>query len=105
MKKEPKSTRYDVQLRKSYESDSISSAVEAAAEELGIYISHVGGYSRKKYPNSIHWHFKESPKKIGCLDATFWEEGNEFWIVVRNYEPTWVARRAKQLQSLLSARL
>lgn len=105
MVKESKSVRFDVKLGKQYDGDFISAVLETVAEELGIYISHIGSYSRKKYPNSIHWHFKEDPKEIGCLDATFWKEGNEFWIVVRNYEPPWVARRAKQMQKLLSKRL
>ncbi len=96
------SIRYDVELNQQYDGEFVSSAVEEVAAELGIYVSHIGSYSRKKYPNSIHWHFKESPKEIGCLDATFWEEGNEFWIVVRNYEPKWVTKRARQMQKLLN---
>ena len=76
-------------------------AVEKAAASLGLYISHIGSYSRVKYPNSIHWHFKEHPKEKGCLDAKFWAEGNEFWIVARNYEPQWVQDKAKLLQKAL----
>jgi len=80
-------------------------AIEEIAKELNIYISHIGSYSRKKYPNSIHWHFKENPKEPGCLDATFWEEGNEFWIVTRNREPKWVKEKAKEMQLGLSEKL
>ena len=98
---EKKSVRYDVPMSQQRTGDYVSSAVESVASELGVYISHIGSYSHKKYPNSIHWHFKENPKEAGCLDATFWEEGNEFWIVVRNYEPGWVTKRAKQMQRLL----
>ncbi len=105
MTNELKSVRFDVDLSQKYDASFISSTVEAVADELGIYISHIGSYSRKKYPNSVHWHFKEKPKEIGCLDATFWEEGNEFWLVVRNYEPAWVTKRAQQMQTLLNARL
>ena len=76
-------------------------AIEKAAQELGVYISHIGSFSRIKYPNSIHWHFKEKPKERGCLDATFWEEGNAFWIVVRNYEPDWVKRKAIEMHHYL----
>lgn len=101
-KKEPKSVRYDVILQKQYKGNQVQKAVEKAAEELGVYISHIGGYSRVKYPNSIHWHFKEHPKEKGCLDATFWEEGNEFWIVARNYEPQWVKSKAREMQTYLN---
>ncbi len=102
MAKEIKSVRYDVELKQRYSREFVSLAVEEVAVELGIYVSHIGSYSRKKYPNSIHWHFKESAKEVGCLDATFWEEGNEFWIVVRNREPNWVAKRATQMQKRLN---
>ena len=105
MAKELKSVRYDVTLTKKYTGKRISSEVEKAAKHLHVYISHIGGYSRVKYPNAIHWHFKEKPKEKGCLDATFWEEGNEFWIVARNYEPQWVKDKAKQLQEYLNEAL
>ena len=103
MSKETKSVRYDVTLSKKYTGNRMSKEVEKASKKLGVYISHIGGYSRVKYPNSIHWHFKEHPKEKGCLDATFWEEGNEFWIVARNYEPQWVKDKAKQLQEHLNS--
>ena len=105
MLKESKSVRYDVALSKSYTGAEMQQFVEQVAEELAVYISHIGGYSRKKYPNSIHWHFKEKPKEKGCLDATFWEEGNEFWIVARHYEPQWVKDKAQQMQELLNKML
>lgn len=101
MPKALKSVRYDVTLSRKYNGKRMSKEVEKAADQLDVYISHIGGYSRVKYPNSIHWHFKESPKEKGCLDATFWEEGNEFWIVARNYEPKWVKEKAKQMQQYL----
>jgi hypothetical protein len=101
MAKEQKSVRYDVQLSRQYIGKEMHSAVEEAAQKLGLYISHIGSYSRKKYPNSIHWHFKEHPKEKGCLDATFWEEGQEFWIVARNYEPQWVKDKAQEMQDVL----
>ena len=103
MAKEVKSQRFDVELSKNYKGKFMHTAVEKAAKELGLYISHIGSYSRKKYPNSIHWHFKEDPKEVGCLDATFWEEGNAFWIVARNREPNWVKQKAKAMQEYLDA--
>ena len=101
MAKEQKSVRYDVALSKQYTGKQMQSIIEKTAEQLDVYISHIGGYSRVKYPNSIHWHFKENPKEKGCLDATFWEEGNEFWIVARNYEPQWVKDKAAKMQKYL----
>jgi len=96
-----KSKRYQVQLSKTYSGEDISLIIVAVASQLGVYISHIGSFSRVKYPNSIHWHFKEQPKEKGCIDATFWEEGNQFWIDVRNYEPRWVKVKAIEMQSLL----
>jgi len=101
MAKEQKSVRYDVNLKKKYSGEQMHAIVEKTAKKLDVYISHIGGYSRVKYPNSIHWHFKENPKEKGCLDATFWAEGNEFWIVARNYEPQWVKDKAKEMQKYL----
>ncbi len=102
MAKALKSVRYDVDLSRKYSGKEMHQIIEDVSKKLDVYISHIGSYSRKKYPNSIHWHFKEHPKEIGCLDATFWEEGNEFWIVARNYEPQWVKDKAKQMQLRLS---
>lgn len=79
--------------------------IKKTSAEVDVYISHIGSYSRKKYPNSIHWHFKENPKETGCLDATFWEEGNKFWLVARNREPQWVKDKAKLMQIKLNEKL
>ena len=98
-----KSQRFDVTLSTTYTGEQMHKIIKDVAAELSLYISHIGSYSRKKYPNSIHWHFKQKPKEKGCLDATFWEEGNEFWIVVRNYEPAWVGQKAKEMQKHLNA--
>jgi len=102
MAKELKSVRYDVALSRKYSGKEMHQIIEDVSKKLDVYISHIGSYSRKKYPNSIHWHFKEKPKEIGCLDATFWEEGNEFWIVARNYEPQWVKDKAREMQLRLN---
>ena len=100
-----KSQRFDVRLSRKYTGKQMHEYVNNVLSELGMYVSHKGSYSRKKYPNSIHWHFKQDPKEIGCLDATFWEEGNEFWIVARNREPQWVKDKAKALQLALNDKL
>jgi len=57
-----KSVRYDVSLKRKYKGVVVSSEVEKATEKSGLYISHIGSYSRVKYPNSIHWHFKQRKK-------------------------------------------
>lgn len=105
MVKVAKSVRYDVDLSREYTGEAMHNIVEAAAAALNVYISHIGSFSRKKYPNSIHWHFKERPDEKGCLDATFWEEGNQFWIVARNYEPQWVKQKAREMQHYLNEAL
>ena len=102
MSKEQKSVRYDVLLTQKYSDDHMHQIIEQTAKALGIYISHIGSFTRVKYPNSIHWHFKQHPKEKGCLDATFWEEGNEFWIVARNNEPQWVKEKANEMQHYLN---
>jgi len=68
MPESSKSVRYDVTLNKKYTRKQFSKIIEKASDELDVYISHIGGYSRVKYPNSIHWHFKEHPKEKGCLE-------------------------------------
>lgn len=59
-------------------------------KNLGMYISHTTVLGRKRYPGNRHWHFKQHPKKPGCLDVTYWPSGELFWISMRNYEPKWV---------------
>jgi len=68
----------------------IMRAVERAAASAGLYISHIGSYSRTKFPNSVHWHFKRDPKEPGVLDATFWDVKSLFWLMIRHSEPAWV---------------
>lgn len=63
MAKELKSVRYDVKLSSKYSGDKMHKVVKAVACKIDIYISQIGSYSRKKYPNSIHWHFKEIQRK------------------------------------------
>ena len=64
--------------------------VERAAASAGLYVSHIGAYSRKKYPNSVHWHFKREPGERGLLDATYWDVESLFWLMIRHREPAWV---------------
>ncbi|MDV3348979.1 hypothetical protein SPB21_08930 [Leptothoe sp. ISB3NOV94-8A] len=88
--KRKKSDDYYVELPEGISTDEMHGVLEKAAETVGMYISHVGGYSRKKYPNSVHWHFKRDRKEPGLLDATFWDVKNLFWLMIRHREPQWV---------------
>ena len=88
--KSKKSDDYYVELPEGISQEAMHRVLEKAAENVGMYISHVGGYSRKKYPNSVHWHFKRDRKEPGLLDATFWDVKNLFWLMIRHREPQWV---------------
>lgn len=50
--KQKKSDDYFVELPEGITKKQIMKAVERAASGAGLYISHIGGYSRKKYPNA-----------------------------------------------------
>ncbi|MGI9323855.1 MAG: hypothetical protein ACR2PZ_01455 [Pseudomonadales bacterium] len=89
---EKKSDDYYVEVPEGISKRQMMSLVERAAEEAGLYISHIGSYSRKKYPNSVHWHFKRDAKEPGLLDATFWDVRSLFWLMIRHSEPQWVQR-------------
>lgn len=105
MAKEKKSYDLEISIGDELTKEVMMGAVERAAHAVGLYISHIGGYSRVKYPNSVHWHFKRQKKEPGLIDATFWEEGAKFWLVVRNNEPRWVHETAPLLQKALQNEL
>ena len=88
--KEKKSDDYYVTLPAGMTKKQIMLAVERAASDAGLYISHIGGYSRKKYPNAVHWHFKRDAKEVGLLDASYWDVKSLFWLMIRHSEPKWV---------------
>ncbi len=96
-----KSTDYHVEIPEGLTPVEMTGIVERAAESVGLYISHVGSYSRKKYPNSIHWHFKRDPKERGLLDATFWDIKSLFWLMIRHSEPRWVKQMVPKLLAAL----
>ena len=87
---EKKSDDFYVDLPEGISKQEMMALVERAASSAGLYISHIGSYSRKKYPNSVHWHFKRDPKERGLLDATFWDVKSLFWLMIRHSEPQWV---------------
>lgn len=83
----------------------IMRAVENASAAVGLYISHIGGYSRKKYPNSVHWHFKRDKKENGLIDATFWDVESLLWLMIRYSEPNWVHSKAPLLRRAMAREL
>ncbi|MCE8001159.1 MAG: hypothetical protein HEP70_20215 [Rhodobiaceae bacterium] len=105
MAKEKKSYDLVIGIDDKMTKETMMGVVERAAKAAGLYISHIGGYSRVKYPNSVHWHFKRHKKEPGLIDATFWEEGAKFWLIVRNNEPQWVHDIAPMLQKALKKEL
>ncbi len=105
MAKAKKSYDLDVPIEAHLDKETMMGVVERAAAATGLYISHIGGYSRVKYPNSVHWHFKRDKKEPGLIDATFWKEGRKFWLIMRNNEPQWVHETAPLLHKALREEL
>ena len=103
--KEKKSTDIYVDLPEGVSRKQIMGVVERAAAAAGLYISHIGGYSRRKYPGSVHWHFKRDKSETGLIDATYWDVKSLLWLMIRHREPTWVHRTAPKLKRALQAEL
>ncbi|WP_299502884.1 hypothetical protein [uncultured Roseobacter sp.] len=105
--KEKKSYDLEISIDDEMIKEEMMGVVERAAIATGLYISHIGGYSRVKYPNSVHWHFKRHKKEPSLIDATFWKEkeGAKFWLIVRNNEPQWLHDTAPLLQRALKNEL
>ncbi len=94
---EPKSDNHYVDVPTGISNEEMMGLVERAAQRVGLYISHIGGYSRKRFPNSVHWHFKRDPNERGLLDATFWDVKSLFWLMIRRREPLWVQEKVPEL--------
>jgi len=105
MATEKKSYDLHVDLPEGLTRAQMMALVEKAAAAAGLYISHIGGYSRKKYPNSVHWHFKRNRKETGLIDATFWDVKSLLWLMVRHSEPAWVHQMAPALKQALDREL
>jgi len=103
--KKKKSTDHYVELPEDITKRQMMTVVENAAERAGLYISHIGGYSRTKFPNSVHWHFKRDPAETGLLDATFWDVESLFWLMIRHREPQWVKEKVPALLRALRKEL
>jgi len=105
MKNQKKSDDHHVNLPDGITKRQMMKVVENAADSAGLYISHIGGYSRNKFPNSVHWHFKRDPKEAGLLDATFWDVESLFWLMIRHREPQWVKDKVPALLRALRKEL
>jgi len=101
MAKPKKSYDMHVEVPDGITRDQIMTVVERASAAVGLYISHIGSYSRKKFPNSVHWHFKRHKKEVGLIDATFWDVKSLLWLMIRYREPEWVHEMAPVLQKAL----
>lgn len=105
MAKEKKSYDLHIDLPACVTRDQMMGLVERAAAAAGLTISHIGSYSRKKYPNSVHWHFKRSKDEKGLIDATYWDVGSLLWLMIRYREPAWVHKAAPILQAAMAAEI
>ena len=105
MAKEKKSDDIFVPLPDDVGKQEIMAVVERAAKAAGLYISHIGSYSRTKFPNSVHWHFKRNKKENGLIDATYWDVKSLLWLMVRHREPEWVHQTAPKLKRALQKEL
>lgn len=105
MATEKKSYDLHVDLPEGLTRAEIMSVVARAAVAAGLTISHIGSYSRKKFPNSIHWHFKRDRKEAGLIDATFWDVKSLLWLMIRYSEPAWVHQVAPALKQALDREL
>lgn len=102
MTSEKKSYDLHIDLPADMPTEDMMPIVERAAASVGLYISHIGSYSRKKFPNSVHWHFKRDRKEPGLIDATFWDVKSLLWLMIRYREPEWVHNLAPRLQAALN---
>ena len=102
MTKEKKSYDLHVELPDTISKNQVMDIIEKAANSANLYISHIGSYSRKKYPNSVHWHFKRNKNEVGLIDATYWDIKSLLWLMIRHREPTWVHKTAPMLQKAIS---
>lgn len=105
MAKAKRSTDLYVDLPEGTTRAQVMAVVERAAAAAGLYISHIGGYSRKKYPNAVHWHFKRDRREAGLIDATYWDVKSLLWLMIRHREPAWVHDTAPRLKRALQREL
>ena len=77
---------------------------DRSAESVGLHISHIGGYSRKKYPNSVHWHFKRDRNERGNIDAAFWDAKSLSWLMLQQRNAPWVKARDPKLRKRWNAK-
>ncbi|MFW2380159.1 MAG: hypothetical protein ACN4GZ_00260 [Acidimicrobiales bacterium] len=100
-----KTTNLDVPVTGELSLDEMETVLLDAATELGMHFSRVTVLGTKQYPGNRHWHLKQDPRAVGCLDVTYWPAGPLMWISMRNYEPEWVHDVGHRLGAELERRL
>ncbi len=96
---------WSVEVRVPQQSD-LSRAVQLV-EDLcaseGLSVTMRG--SLKKYPTSLHWHFKKGRDK-GTLEITFWRKAGRLWFSVdRGRTAGWIAGSVQRLRVKLEQEL
>jgi len=100
-----KSRNIEIELAEVISLDEMEVVLTEVATELGLYVSHTTVLGRVKYPGNRHWHLKRTPDTPGCLDLTYWPQGELLWISIRNNEPGWVHDSGQRLEPALEAAL
>lgn len=85
--------------------DEMEAVLAEVAADMGLYVSHITVLGRVRYPGNRHWHLKHHDEQVGCLDLTYWPQGQLFWISIRNYESAWVHDAGERLVPALEAAL
>ena len=100
-----KSRNIEIELADLISLDEMETVLTEVATEMGLYVSHITVLGRVRYPGNRHWHLKRTPDTPGCLDLTYWPQGELFWISIRNYEPGWVHDAGQRLKPALETAL
>lgn len=100
-----KSCNLEVELADIISLDDMEAVLTEVATGRDLYVSHITVLGRVRFPGNRHWHLKNHHETVGCLDLTYWPQGELFWISIRNYEPLWVHEAGLQLVPALEAAL
>ena len=100
-----KSRNIEVELAGIISLDEMETVLTGVADEMGLYVSHITVLGRVRYPGNRHWHLKHHDENVGCLDLTYWPQGELCWVSIRNYEPTWVHDAGRRIGPALEAAL
>lgn len=99
------SRNLQIRVERAISVDEMEAVLLAAAEHLGLAVSHTTTLGAVRYPGNRHWHFKQDLRAKGCLDVTYWPGGPLMWVTMRNLEPAWVHDLGKRLAPAVQDRL